>query len=336
MKFYELLSLLKKTLPIPGKNQPEFMSNLLNLFGEDSAEDDPRFEQFSGFTNKSTITKIFSGKRKFPKDIADFILSNNDKSKFIDLISQLSYDTSNEIKEILTDKGLYCPQNMDLSDTLADIFMMFLRAASDKKDEIDLKCINTSEEAALRNNKRPVPLELSEYSPDDNVINIGNEHIKLPPGLKKPKEIQQKSESPYIKALLEIYSENKNTVSSLTNLDELPPKCKNHLEKQRAEFYSSESIARIARETFSDGEEQFKRLEKEAYDGIEPAYHSSCPNGKERLRIVQDKITSTTLSASKLANIVGLINNEAKKGLCHKLVNDNYIKSWVNIDDEDF
>lgn len=225
---------------------------------------------------------------------------------------------------------------MDLSDTLADIFMMFLRAASDKKDEIDLKCINTSEEAALRNNKRPVPLELSEYSPDDNVINIGNEHIKLPPGLKKPKEIQQKSESPYIKALLEIYSENKNTVSSLTNLDELPPKCKNHLEKQRAEFYSSESIARIARETFSDGEEQFKRLEKEAYDGIEPAYHSSCPNGKERLRIVQDKITSTTLSASKLANIVGLINNEAKKGLCHKLVNDNYIKSWVNIDDEDF
>lgn len=336
MKFYELLSLLKKTLPIPGKNQPEFMSNLLNLFVEDSAEDDPRFEQFSGFTNKSTITKIFSGKRKFPKDIADFILSNNDKSKFIDLISQLSYDTSNEIKEILTDKGLYCPQNMDLSDTLADIFMMFLRAASDKKDEIDLKCINTSEEAALRNNKRPVPLGLSEYSPDDNVINIGNEHIKLPPGLKKPKEIQQKSESPYIKALLEIYSENKNTVSSLTNLDELPPKCKNHLEKQRAEFYSSESIARIARETFSDGEEQFKRLEKEAYDGIEPAYHSSCPNGKERLRIVQDKITSTTLSASKLANIVGLINNEAKKGLCHKLVNDNYIKSWVNIDDEDF
>lgn len=109
MKFYELLSLLKKTLPIPGNNQPEFMSNLLNLFVEDSAEDDPRFEQFSGFTNKSTITKIFSGKRKFPKDIADFILSNNDKSKFIDLISQLSYDTSNEIKEILTDKGLYCP-----------------------------------------------------------------------------------------------------------------------------------------------------------------------------------------------------------------------------------
>ena len=134
------------------------MSNLLNLFVEDSAEDDPRFEQFSGFTNKSTITKIFSGKRKFPKEIADFILSNNDKSKFIDLISQLSYDTSNEIINVLTDKGLYCPKNVDLSDTLADIFIKFLHAASAKKDELDLKDINVSKEAALRNNKRPVPL----------------------------------------------------------------------------------------------------------------------------------------------------------------------------------
>lgn len=336
MKFSELLNLLKKALPIPKNNQPEFMSNLLNLFIEDSAEDDPRFEQFSDFTNKSTITKIFNGQRKFPKDIADFILSNSDKSKFVDLVSKLSYDTSIEIINVLTDKGLYCPKNVDLSDTLADIFIKFLHAASAKKDELDLKDIDVSKEAALRNNKRPVPLELSEYSPDDNVINIGNEHIKLPPGLKKPKDIQQKSEAPYIKALLEVYSENKNKVFSLANLNELPQKCKHHLERQRAEFYSSESIARIARETFSDGEAQFKRLEKEAYDGIEPTYHSSCPNGKERLRIVQDKITSTTLSASKLANIVGLINNEAKKGLCHKLVNDNYIKSWVNIDDEDF
>lgn len=37
MKFSELLNLLKKTLPIPKNNQPEFMSNLLNLFIEDSA-----------------------------------------------------------------------------------------------------------------------------------------------------------------------------------------------------------------------------------------------------------------------------------------------------------
>ena len=55
MKFSELLNLLKKALPIPKNNQPEFMSNLLNLFIEDSAEDDPRFEQFSDFTNQSFL-----------------------------------------------------------------------------------------------------------------------------------------------------------------------------------------------------------------------------------------------------------------------------------------
>ena len=156
MKFSELLNLLKKTLPIPKNNQPEFMSNLLNLFIEDSAENDPRFEQFSDFTNKSTITKIFNGQRKFPKDIADFILSNSDKYKFVDLVSKLSYDTSREIINVLTDKGLYWPKNVDLSDTLADIFIKFLHAASAKKDELALKDINVSNEAALRNNKLPV------------------------------------------------------------------------------------------------------------------------------------------------------------------------------------
>ena len=47
MKFSELLNLFKKTLPIPKNNQPEFISNLLNLFIEDSAENATRFDQFS-------------------------------------------------------------------------------------------------------------------------------------------------------------------------------------------------------------------------------------------------------------------------------------------------
>lgn len=204
-----------------------------------------------------------------------------------------------------------------------------------KKAEVDLHNINTLELLAKMDDKHRVPLGLSEFSPTDNVISIGNEHIQLPPGLTKPTDIQKNTEAPYVNALLEIYTERLNHPYSLDNLNELPTSCKRHLEKQRCQFYSSESLARIARETFSDGEQQFECLEKEAYEGIEPTYNESCPNGKERLNRVQAKITSTTLCASKLSNIVGLINNETKKGLCHKLVNDHYIKSWVN-NDEDF
>ena len=46
------------------------------------------------------------------------------------------------------------------------------------------------------------------------------------------------------------------------------------------------------------------------------------------------KITSTTLTKSALVNIIGLISNLEKKGICHMLVNDERIRSWVVIDDE--
>ena len=32
-------------------------------------------------------------------------------------------------------------------------------------------------------------------------------------------------------------------------------------------------------------------------------------------------------------NIIGLIGSLEKKGVCHILVNDDVIKSWVNIDE---
>ena len=32
-------------------------------------------------------------------------------------------------------------------------------------------------------------------------------------------------------------------------------------------------------------------------------------------------------------SIIGLIGNLEKKGVCHILVNDDVIKSWVNIDE---
>ena len=35
-------------------------------------------------------------------------------------------------------------------------------------------------------------------------------------------------------------------------------------------------------------------------------------------------------------NIIGLIANLEKKGICHILVNDGTIKSWVNIDERSF
>lgn len=46
-----------------------------------------------------------------------------------------------------------------------------------------------------------------------------------------------------------------------------------------------------------------------------------------------EKITSTTLDSSVLSQMQHLIGNLEKKGICHILVNDGVIESWVNVDE---
>lgn len=53
----------------------------------------------------------------------------------------------------------------------------------------------------------------------------------------------------------------------------------------------------------------------------------------DRLKAVLDRITIISLTKSALINVVGLIGNLEKKGICHILVNDEKIKSWVDIDE---
>lgn len=46
-----------------------------------------------------------------------------------------------------------------------------------------------------------------------------------------------------------------------------------------------------------------------------------------------DKITNTTLDTSSIDRIKSLMKNVHKKGICHILVNDGTINSWVDIDE---
>ena len=86
---------------------------------------------------------------------------------------------------------------------------------------------------------------------------------------------------------------------------------------------------------YGDGENQFQILKEDAYEGIKETYFvENYKNGNERLNAVMIKITSTTLDKSTLAHIKNLIGNKEKKGICHILVNDGVIVSWVDIDAE--
>ena len=80
-------------------------------------------------------------------------------------------------------------------------------------------------------------------------------------------------------------------------------------------------------------EDEFEIIEKDAFDGIYITYIDKYDNGYERLKAVLNKITVTTLDKSVLCQIHSLIGTLEKQGICHILVNDGVIKSWVTVDD---
>ena len=119
-----------------------------------------------------------------------------------------------------------------------------------------------------------------------------------------------------------------DTIGTLSNA------LRRNFAEQRKAYYSAESVHRSVREVFSDGDKQFQALKTDAYDGIsDTLFDDRHTSGYDRLLAVLDKVTNITLSKSSLMNIIGLIANLEKKGICHILVNDGTIKSWVNIDE---
>lgn len=178
------------------------------------------------------------------------------------------------------------------------------------------------------------PISPTRYDSNSRIIYLGLDEIVLPVQL-VPQDALDTHELPYINALCEVYAEKISQEVTPDSISTLPSMYRRHFAEQRKAYYSAESVHRSVREVFADGEQQFGALKDDALDGIEPTYYDdSYETGYDRLRAVLEKITSTTLSKSALVNIIGLIGNLEKKGVCHMLVNDERIRSWVVIDDE--
>ena len=175
------------------------------------------------------------------------------------------------------------------------------------------------------------PVTPTRYDTKSRIIYLGTDEIALPVQLVPQSEFESQ-ELPYINALCEVYAEK---ISKAVTPDSIPSQYQRHFKEQRKAYYSALSVQRSVREVFADGEQQFDALKDDAFDGIEPTYYDdSHSTGYDRLRAVLEKITNTTLSKSALVNIIGLVNNLEKKGICHMLVNDERIRSWVSIDEE--
>ena len=205
---------------------------------------------------------------------------------------------------------------------------------ADYIEKFEVNVFNNQGSVSKDENGKPyVPLTPTRYDRASRIVFLGNETIKLPEELVSQSAIEP-HELPYISALCEVYAERIGQAVTPDTIDVLSRNLRRNYTEQREAYYSAESVQRLARDVFSDGEQQFQALKDDVFDGISMIYYDERHHtGYDRLLAVLGKITNTTLTKSSLINIIGLIGNLEKKGVCHILVNDKVIKSWVNIDE---
>lgn len=291
----------------------------------DAAEDkDNPLSSLSG----SSLSKIYNGDRVIGIKNASVIHGRFDKTKFVDAIYALTDDLKEKLQRALSEYGIASrPDNVD--EVCADIFGQLINNLSNGNAEITIE--TGTKRDSTGNRITEVPLAMAYF--ESGKLHVGGETITLPIQL-VPSSAIASHEQPYINALCNAYADalSKDSITK-DDIDTLPRKYQENFRDQRKYYYGAESIQRSVREVYEDGENQFNILKDDAYEGIKETHLDSFPNGYERLRAVLKKITSTTLDKSTLTRIKNLIGNLEKKGICHILVNDNKIESWVDSDD---
>lgn len=137
---------------------------------------------------------------------------------------------------------------------------------------------------------------------------------------------------PYCHALFEAYSEKGDQNITAKNIENSEYKI--HFERQKRWFNEAAWYERSLRDTVVDFDDQYDLLKQDVYEGIEPVYHDEDfgTDGIKRLKKVHQQVVILQLDRSNLKNIDNILGNDTKKGLCHVLVNDGEIKSWVKVD----
>ena len=274
----------------------------------------------SDFTEPSCIAKarascLFNGTESVPKKIiaasyndeyeenvyqffGELTQNNIDSVKlksFIEIIiEEMSSDDviPNEIRNKIHD--LYA--NNNYSAVIAEVFLYTLRYDS---ENIDTKYVKPTKKKSIKNKPYNSEIDVSTENKDMNI--------------------------PYIHALYEVYGEKEHkSVSSI----EMCPKYKNHFSRQQKAYFDAEAVQRSSRDSYKS-EEPFDELKDEMYDGIIEAYDSDYCCGYDRLQGVLNQASQVQFDVSVLCHETEWISQSVKKGICHHLVNDDKIKSWV-------
>ena len=324
MKFCDFVQLMHQNYEVK-TNAGEFVAVLIDAILDDAAlekdSSNPIYE-----LGKSTKEAYYSGRLPISQKKAAAITPRIDEAKFADFVSTYSFDALNHMKDKMAEFGF----NVDPSEVgqaCANILAQIIkRRAEGLSDDVTLLNYQRMEAGKKLKNIAPATIERR-----GDKLHISGEVITIHQAL-VPDDVG-KHELDYIRALYEAYAQKLNRETfTAGDIPSLPKRYAQNYKEQRMAYYSAVSIERSVRDIFDDGEDEFDRLKGDAWHGINTTYWKDYEDGYTRLNAVLEKITSTSLDSSVLSQMRNLIGNLEKKGICHILVNDGVIESWVNID----
>ena len=333
MNLSEFIQLMYKFIGCD-KKRADYVLWLISLvmgapkdYEEDEADSEGKYNPLSDL-GEDMLRKIFRGDRTISPENATVIMRHINEADFTDKIYSLEYSQKEVLSDNLQKYGFEAsPENVDVLCT--DIFLNLLSALSEGNDHI------SSDTLKRRDSKgkliTEVPLATAYF--ENGMLHVGGEMIELPDQLEYTEDTPIE-EQPYIKAICEAFSDALGRPVSPADISSLPKRYREEFDDHCSYYNNAAWLQHSVRDVYDDGENQFQILKEDAYEGIKETYYGSYINGHERLRSVLIKITSTTLSKSTLSHIKNLIGNLEKKGICHILVNDGKIVSWVDIDAE--
>ncbi|MEN6411948.1 MAG: ABC-three component system protein [Veillonellales bacterium] len=150
-------------------------------------------------------------------------------------------------------------------------------------------------------------------------------------GLKKRPIVQQPPEQvgveeqtmPYVQQLLSVYGghakEDIPTIEVLKNKKQLH----SHFKRQRACFYSAQSLKRFARDELIN-DDAYLQIKTDIYHGVVDICEKSYEDSFDRVNGTINKAQLLSVANEELKN-VSIMD---KSGICHELVNDEELK-WI-------
>ena len=336
MLFSEFANILYKHSDTSYKPHEFFLSLFDNIMRDpQSAEEikqsaENKYNPFDALAPDS-LDRFLKGTLPLSKRNVHKVISKKDSDKFANYISELNDHNQMAIEDEI--KAMIPNFNPDevLGYACADLFLQILDDIYEGRESKESSSINVSNNSPSDSKITSLPSQTIYYDESDGKLHIGDVEISIPKEIEPPQDIAPEEEK-YVCELLAAYAEAiKSGDLSKSDLESLPRKYKRNFSDQRINYYSALRIDRFIRESLDKGEERSKKWKSETHDYIKDTLWDDYDDGYKRLLAVMKKVVDCS-TTSAVDNIQNLVGPKEKKGTCHLLVNDGYVR-WVDEDE---